>query len=109
MEDKEFKAVVSLLDDEDDEIVQSIEDKIMSLGSPVIPFLEEEWENNFNPIVQRRIEDLIHVLQYEELQQRLIKWKDSEEQELIEGIWLLATYQYPDYELTKLRQDLEQI
>jgi regulator of sirC expression with transglutaminase-like and TPR domain len=109
MDDNEFKALVSLLDDEDEEIVQNIEDRIMSLGSPVIPFLEEEWEKNFNPIVQRRIEDLIHVLQYEELQQKLVMWRDSKDQDLIEGIWLLTTYQYPDYELTTLRQDLEQI
>jgi len=100
---------VSLLDDDDDEIVQNIEERIMSLGSTVIPFLEKEWEHNFNPIVQQRIEDLIHVLQYEELQNRLEQWKASPDQDLIEGIWLVATYQYPDYDLTKFKQDLEQI
>jgi regulator of sirC expression with transglutaminase-like and TPR domain len=109
MNDKELKALVSLLDDEDDQIVAQIEDKIRSLGTDVIPFLEQEWENNFNPLVQRRIEELIHHLQYELLKQRIRDWYASEDQDLLTGLWLIATYQYPDIELEKLKQDLEQI
>jgi regulator of sirC expression with transglutaminase-like and TPR domain len=109
MNDKELKALISLLDDEDDQIVAQIEDKIRSLGTDVIPFLEQEWENNFNPLVQRRIEELIHHLQYELLKQRIRDWYASEDQDLLTGLWLIATYQYPDIELEKLKQDLEQI
>lgn len=109
MNDKELKALVSLLDDEDDQIVAQIEDKIRSLGTDIIPFLEQEWENNFNPLVQRRIEELIHHLQYELLKQRIRDWYASEDQDLLTGLWLIATYQYPDIELEKLKQDLEQI
>ena len=58
MKDTEIKALVSLLDDEDTQIITQIEEKILSLGTSIIPFLEQEWENNFNPQVQRRIEEL---------------------------------------------------
>jgi regulator of sirC expression with transglutaminase-like and TPR domain len=109
MESKEFKALVSLLDDEDDQIVSHVQEKILSLGTTVIPYLEQEWETNFNSQVQRRIEDLIHTLQYELLKERLKGWYESEEQDLLTGMWLVATYQYPDIELVKLRQELEQI
>jgi regulator of sirC expression with transglutaminase-like and TPR domain len=109
MESKEFKALVSLLDDEDDQIVSHVQEKILSLGTSVIPFLEQEWETNFNSQVQRRIEDLIHTLQYELLKERLKNWFESEEQDLLTGMWLVATYQYPDLELVKLRQELEQL
>jgi regulator of sirC expression with transglutaminase-like and TPR domain len=109
MEEKELKALVSLLDDEDAQIVSHIEEKILSLGTSIIPYLEQEWESNFNPQVQRRIEDLIHTLQYELLKERILDWYNSEEQDLLTGMWLVATYQYPDIELIKLKQDLEQI
>jgi len=109
MKDTELKALVSLLDDEDAQIVSHVEEKILSLGTTIIPFLEEEWESNFNPTVQRRIEEIIHTLQYELLKERIQEWYVSEEQDLLTGMWLIATYQYPDIELTKLRQDLEQI
>jgi regulator of sirC expression with transglutaminase-like and TPR domain len=109
METKEFKALVSLLDDEDDQIVSHVQEKILSLGTSIIPSLEQEWESNFNSQIQRKIEDLIHTLQYELLRERLKEWYQGEEQDLLTGMWLVATYQYPDLELSKLRQDLEQL
>ena len=109
MKDSELKALVSLLDDEDGGIISHVEEKIKSLGQEIIPFLETEWESNLNPLVQSRIEDLIHVLQFELLQDRLVDWIDKEQDDLLKGLWLIATYQYPDLEYLKLKQDLEQI
>lgn len=109
MEAKEFKALVSLLDDEDEQIVSHVQGKIRSLGTQVIPLLEQEWESNFNSAIQRKIEDLIHSLQYELLKERLRDWYATEDQDLLTGMWLVATYQYPDLELVKLRQELEQM
>ncbi len=106
---KELKALVSLLDDEDDQVVSHVTDKIRSLGKEVIPYLEQEWENNFNPQTQQKIESLIHDLQYELLKNRVTEWYKTPEQDLLTGLWLVATYQYPDLELEKLKQDLEQI
>jgi regulator of sirC expression with transglutaminase-like and TPR domain len=107
--EKELKALVSLLDDQDDQIVTQVVDKIRSLGKDAIPYLEHEWENNFNPLVQRRIEELIHDLQYELLKFRIEEWFVSKDQDLLTGLWLIATYQYPDLEIEKLKQELEQI
>lgn len=109
METKEFKALVSLLDDEDEQIVIHVQEKILSLGTSIIPHLEQEWESNFNAQVQRKIEDLIHTLQYELLKERLKTWYESEDQDLLTGMWLVATYQYPDQELLKMKQELEQL
>jgi regulator of sirC expression with transglutaminase-like and TPR domain len=109
MESNEFKALVSLLDDDDEQIVSHVQEKILSLGTSIIPNLEQEWETNFNSQIQRKIEDLIHTLQYELLKERLRQWYEGEEQDLLTGMWLVATYQYPDLELNKLKQDLEQL
>lgn len=109
MEERELKALVSLLDDDDQQVVSHVEGKILSIGKDVIPFLEHEWESNLNPKVQNRIEELIHTLQYDLLRDRLKKWYESKEQDLLTGMWILATYQYPEIELEKLKQDLEQI
>jgi regulator of sirC expression with transglutaminase-like and TPR domain len=105
----ELKALVSLLDDEDQEVVQHVEGRIMSLGTYIIPYLEFEWENSFNPLVQKRIEELVHSLQFELLKEKLYAWRISEEQDLLEGMWLICTYSYPDLELEELNQNLEQI
>jgi len=108
MEDKELKALVSLLDEEDQEVLNHVEQKIISLGGTVIPYLEQQWEQQFNPVVQRRLEELIHTLQFDTLRERLSAWKQGD-MDLLEGMWLIATYQYPDLELDKLKKDLEQV
>jgi regulator of sirC expression with transglutaminase-like and TPR domain len=109
MKEKELKALVSLLDDSDEQVITHVEQKILSIGKDVIPFLEHEWESNLNPSVQSRIEELIHTLQYELLRERLKDWYSGKEHDLLTGMWILATYQYPDLELEKLKQELEQI
>ncbi|PSR54291.1 hypothetical protein AHMF7605_12555 [Adhaeribacter arboris] len=109
MTNQEIKALISLLDDEDQEISEHVEDKIVSLGEPVIPFLEEHWEESINPDVQKRIEDLIHKLQYESVYNRLANWKKTGAQSLIEGMWLVNTYQYPDADLATINKTLDQI
>jgi len=109
MTENELKALVSLLDDDDKQIAAHVQEKILSLGKEAIPFLEKEWESNLSPTVQSRIEDLIHTLQYELLKERLKDWYESKDQDLLTGMWIIATYQYPDIELEKLKQELEQI
>lgn len=108
MDDKELKALVSLLDEEDPEVLTHVEQKIISLGGTIIPYLEEQWEQQFNPVVQRRLEDLIHTVQFDTLRERLSEWRKGD-MDLLEGMWLISTYQYPDLELEKLKKDLEQV
>jgi len=107
--EKELKALVSLLDDDDKDVISHVEEKIHSLGIDIIPYLEDHWEKVFNPIIQKRLEDLIHSLQFLFLQKRLSIWKDSKNQDILEGMWLAATYLYPDLEFEKIRSELEQI
>ncbi|WP_462247974.1 transglutaminase-like domain-containing protein [Ekhidna sp.] len=109
LKESEIKALVVLLDDEDDEVVSHVEEKIMSLGTSIIPLLEQEWESTFNPIVQGKIEDLVHELQFELLKERFLEWKDQEDSDLLEGLWIVATYLYPDLEINELNQELDQL
>jgi regulator of sirC expression with transglutaminase-like and TPR domain len=107
--ENELKALVSLLDDTDKEVKEHVRDKIISLGNQVIPFLEQTWENSFNPDIQKEIEDLVHELQFSLLKERLIQWKQSAEQDLLTGLWIINTYQYPDLDFDQLNATMHQI
>jgi regulator of sirC expression with transglutaminase-like and TPR domain len=107
--DRELDALVSLLDDTDQEIKAHVRGKIISLGNEVIPFLENKWESSFNPEVQKEIEELVHELQINLLHQRLENWKKSEERELLEGLWIINTYLYPELEYEQLNAIMQQI
>jgi len=107
--EKELRALVSMLEDDDLEVIHHVESRIMSIGQPVIPYLEKEWEANFNPSVQRKIEGLIHTLQFDALKYRLQQWNNGGAEDLLEGVWIVATYQYPDLELSFLKKEIEQL
>ena len=109
MTNKEIKALISLLEDEDEGIASHVEEKIVSLGEAMIPYLEEEWESSINPEVQKKIEELIHKLQYEGLMSKLIAWEKGGAVNLIEGMWLVNSYQYPDASLENINKTLDQI
>jgi len=109
MNDNEIKALISLLDDEDQEVTQHVEQRIRELGGRLIPYLESEWEGSFNPVVQKKIEELIHDLQYQSVLERILVWKEGGALDLLEGLWIVATYQYPDLSIEKLRRDIEQL
>lgn len=110
MKKSEIKALISLLDDEDYEVLNHVETKIRSMGDTVIPFLEDRWEeSSLSPLMQKKIEDLIHDLQYNAFFTRLLNWRKSGSEDLLEGMWAIATYQYPELSLAKLRQEVEQI
>jgi regulator of sirC expression with transglutaminase-like and TPR domain len=109
LDDNNLKALVSLLGDDDAEIISHVKEKIVSLGDGMIPLLEREWETNFNPHVQKRIVNLIHSIQYGGLLNRLTAWKDAGGTDLLEGMWLVATYQYPDLDYNKIKAEFEQL
>ncbi len=109
MTKKEIKALISLLDDNDAEVASHVEQKIVSLGESIIPFLEEEWEESLDPDMQKRIEDLIHGLQFNGLLTRLKGWKTSGAGDLLEGMWLVNSYMYPDVDLATIKRKIEQL
>lgn len=106
---EELNALVSLLDDSDLEVRMHVRDRIISLGSDIIPFLEKKWENSFNPDIQKEIEEMVHDLQFSQLKQRLEDWRNTEDRDLLTGLWIINTYQYPDIEFEKLNADMHQI
>jgi regulator of sirC expression with transglutaminase-like and TPR domain len=105
----ELNALIALLDDEDKEVLHHVESRLLQLGYTIIPFLEQKWEESFDPVLQDRLEELIHNLQFEQVKDRLLSWKNSDKQDLLEGLWAIATYSYPDLDLQVLRKDIEQI
>ncbi len=109
LKDQELNALISLLDDPDETVYQEIEAKLLSLGHNVIPFLEHAWENSFDPIFQNRIEGIIHKIQFDNIEAQLVNWARVEQGDLLKGILLVAKYQYPDLDESKIIKQIDQI
>lgn len=110
MTEPAIKAMIQLMDDSDQEVVQLVETQIRTLGPSIIPILESEWENlSLNPVLQNKIENLIHEFQMESMKTKLMHWKQSGAMDLLEGMWILATYRFPEYSFATLKKDMDQL
>ncbi|WP_276497994.1 transglutaminase-like domain-containing protein [Pontibacter litorisediminis] len=105
----EIKALISLLDDSDFEVAAYVEKQIAYLGEGIIPFLEEEWEETLSTDLQKKIEDLIHNLQFDGLTKRLLEWKNKGAENLLEGMYLVNSYLYPDVDFASINRTMDQL
>ena len=106
---KEVIALITLLDDPDDGIYSEVKNRFIILGPPAIPHLETAWENSFDALMQKRIEGIIHTIQFKALQNALKFWSENEQEDLFKGCAIIARYQYPDLDENKLKKQLHQI
>lgn len=96
MTEPQLKALISLLDDPDNNIYEEIKDKIISYGDDVIPHLEYAWETSLDHLLQQRVEEIIHFLQFNSIKVAIKNWKLNDANNLIEGAIIVAKHQYPD-------------
>jgi regulator of sirC expression with transglutaminase-like and TPR domain len=109
MTDNELNALINLLEDPDEVVFVAVKDQILSMGSDVIPALENVWENTFNNILQSRIEDIIHTIQMEQVKAELLLWVETGGNDLLAGTLLISRYQYPDLDTEQVRKQIDLI
>jgi len=105
----ELNALCELLDDPDQIVFSNVADRLLSYGPQAIPVLEAHWERNMDGIIQTRIEDIIHQIQFDECRAALKAWIDNGATDLLEGAILMARYQYPDLNPDPIREQLARI
>ena len=71
--------------------------------------MENAWESSFDHLLQERIEEIIHHLQFDTVKRNLTNWKSSGDLGLIEGAIIIAKYQYPDLDEDKVIEYIDQI
>ncbi|MEO6166297.1 MAG: transglutaminase-like domain-containing protein, partial [Chitinophagales bacterium] len=109
LKENELSALINLLDDPDEEVYRHVTDRLIALGTSIIPSLEAAWEKTFDPNLHFRLEELIHLIQFETLLKDLKRWTKKEQGSLLEAAILVSRYQYPDLSVTKLNAQIEKI
>ncbi|HJT73474.1 MAG TPA: transglutaminase-like domain-containing protein [Chitinophaga sp.] len=108
-ETREINALFHLLDDPDQEVYDTVANKILLFGKEIIPNLENLWENTVDESIQERIEQLIHRVHYKDLQMALQQWSSFSTPDLLQGAMLVARYQYPDMQPNNVVSEIERI
>jgi len=105
----EVNSLIRLLDDPDKEIYEHVHEKLLSLGTEAIDYLELAWEEAFDPIQQERIANLVHEIQFGIVKKDLQLWYQGGAFDLLRGILIINRYQYPDLDEQKVINQIEAI
>lgn len=106
---KEIKALFHLLDDPDKEIFDTVADKIVHYGKEIIPNLEHFWEESKDNIIQERIENIIHKLNFNDTYNDLKDWYFSMKPSLLTGAFNLSKYRFPEMNEESCRKTLKSL
>ena len=106
---KEIYALVKLLDDPDQEVFQHVEEKLLEYGNEVVDFLENTWEHSLDALLQQRIENIVHKIQFNSVKEDLNLWYQSGAFDLLQGALVINRYQYPDLNEEKIILQIEEI
>jgi len=106
---KEITALVKLLDDPDQEIYQHVEGRLLEYGNEVIDYLENAWEHSLDSLLQQRIENIVHKIQFSNVKEDLNLWYQSGAFDLLQGALVINRYQYPDLDEDKVILQIEEI
>src|SRR5690606_16088640 len=106
---KQIKALLTLIDDPDDEVFDTVARQLLFYGRDIIPNLEQLWEVTVDSSLQERIELLIHRVHFQDLQKEFFDWSNSKNPELLRGAILVAKYQFPDLNVPALLTQFDQI
>jgi len=106
---KELTALVSLIDEPNEEIFHSIREKIAGYGIEAVPLLEDAWLNVLNEEYSKRIEDLIDEIRLDDLYFELVNWTNFYSNDLIKAFIILSKYRYPELDEGKYIQKFDKL
>lgn len=109
MQVKEIQSLIKLLDDPDFEISSHVEEKLLSYGNEIIGYLESAWEQSLDSILQEKIENLVHKIQFQNVKTDLQLWHLGGSFDLLQGMLIINRFQYPDLDELKIINQIEEI
>lgn len=100
LEEKQRKALIVLLADDDPHVYQTVRQKILSHGPACVEWLREHTLSN-DPALRRRATEIIHHFTRQDADTALLAFclNQGEDFDLERGLLLLARTQYPDINL----------
>jgi regulator of sirC expression with transglutaminase-like and TPR domain len=105
----ELQAMLYLLDDPDERVVEHVEDQISAMGMDAIPYLEQYWPQEDNVRVQERMVNLISQIKQYSLVQSMRIWEATEVQDLLDGVLIINSMVEPNLDRQYIENQLDKI
>ena len=109
MTNRELTAIISLLEDNDLEIVKAVTEKLLDRGTLIVPELERAWEMAPDERQQERLENIIKAIQFRSVKDDLKRWVETGSVNILEGAYCVARFSFPDISFSYLDDYIERI
>jgi regulator of sirC expression with transglutaminase-like and TPR domain len=109
MDRSELNAMISLLEDNDMEIIKAVTESLLSRGTVIVPELERAWEMAPDEKLQERIENLIQTIQFNSVKEDLKRWVQTGSENILEGAFYIARFNFPDIKFKIIDDYIEKI
>ncbi|GHT79804.1 hypothetical protein FACS189467_0160 [Bacteroidia bacterium] len=109
MKNTELKALISLLDDPDKDVLASVQQRILEQGKSVLPELESSLSLDDSKIARHRIADLITQLRDSDAQNELDEWLANNGKDTLKGMYCTAKFIFPEINYSAVNQQFTEI
>lgn len=103
----EIEALVSLLDDPDNNVSLPVTNKLIQMGVPILQILDNYWENTTNHLRRERIDNIIVKIQHDQSVKNIKDWADCGGEELLYGTYLVEKIHFPSLIFSEFEKKLK--
>lgn len=99
MNQTQVQSLISLLDDEDEEVYLHVSEKIRAIGKAVKPQLENAWFGTTDGLLKNRIQDLIVQINNKNALELISDWLSGSKENILDLLIGFASHKYDMDEL----------
>lgn len=105
-----IQALIRLMDDSDEMVVDHAFHTLLDYGPGIIFELEQLEEESFdNPTQIENISKILGKLRLQRVKSSLIEWLDSDNKDLIQAVYSICTYQFPNLDFDEFNLEIQQL
>ena len=105
----EIESLIYLLEDTDQEVVEQVQSRIISLGADIVPYLEAQLYQTDNSLQIERLQTLLKRLRYDELIDYFKSWLKDGATDLLGAVINIAKIKYPEIDRQVIENQIDKI
>jgi regulator of sirC expression with transglutaminase-like and TPR domain len=105
----EIHSLIYLLDDQDHEVIKNVQQRIISFGKEVLPYLQDSILHDDNALRIKRLGYVIHQIEEYDLVRELKEWKQLYHNDLIKGMVIIERLGNTNCNYSEINQVIEEI
>ena len=98
-----------LIAEDDREIIAHISKELVKMGGSIVADLQKVADSHTDVMVIDTIEEIIHKIHCQELSPELTHWAKYRDEDLLEGLLLVASFQYCDMAINEITEHLAEL